>query len=153
MRRILAATLFGLVALAVGWAVAGVEYPDRSFNAPMGGSVKDSVCSHASWRDTVRVGATGDYSTTLVGTLHVHLSYNSVYYWKVNCPSDDNDVGVWVYWLPAYRASAGEDSMLVRAGDPPHESFVPVRAWYFQGANATADSNVRYELYYEGKPQ
>lgn len=142
--------VLGLVALAVlaTGASAQQAYEERSYTAPvLGPAVKDSVCSNASWRDTVYLS---DWVDAPAGTMHVAVDFASVYSWSVEVAPDDNDVGVWVWALQAYNGTES-DSFLVRQ-NTTYFAYVPVKAWYFRGANATADSCVIYNLRFDGKP-
>ena len=142
--------VLGLVALLLGSTIAGaaINYPPVDWVSPSGGAIIDTVCSSPSWRDTVYFTLT----TAPVGTVHVALPYDWVSYWSVECPPDDDDVGVYVWWVPIHN-SIESDSMLVRQ-NTSWTSYIPAKCWYFRGANATADSTgyVRYQFRYEGKP-
>ena len=149
MRKILAGTLFMLLAALVGWAATGdaaIQYPTRNWVEVDGGAIIDTVNSNGSWRDTIYILDAAAPNKSC----HDSLYFDYISAWTVECPKDDNDVGVYVWWVPIFQTSE-RGSMLVRQNSS-WTSGIPCKAFYIRGANATADSVVRYQFIYEGKP-
>jgi len=148
MVRTAVGALLVLAALTLA-AGAGIQYPPPhvAWVQPGGDALSDTTCSHASWRDTVYLSGV----PAPAGTLHVAaIAFDWTASWTVECPPDDNDAGVYVWWLPIWN-SVEQGSMLVRQ-NTSWTSYIPAKAWYFRGANAAADSCVRYQFSFEGKP-